>query len=243
MATRRRIERSACAVQRDAVAPPPRPSPRRRRRGNRRAAPRVRGGRRAPRRARRWPRPTHLPEAVGGRRRQRAAAPPQRQFRRVRRACARALLDALRARGLFGGRAWAQPHRVAWAAASRWPLIRKLVSIVDELPGWVRQPRRMLALRASGRRRRRRPGRADGDGWPTLGDALGGRRRRARPRARRPRVGLRVAAGDVLLIDNRRVMHDGLPGFGPRQLRALFFDAFEMPQAMERRGSGVFDAR
>ena len=49
-------------------------------------------------------------------------------------------------------------------------------------------------------------------------------------------------AGDVLLIDNRRVMHDGLPGFGPRQLRALFFDAFEMPQAMERRVSGVFDA-
>ena len=155
----------------------------------------------------------------------------------------RALLDALRARGLFGGRAWAA-HRLAWAAASRWPLIRKLISLIDELPGWLRQPRRMLALRAERQAAATAAeAAADGDGWPTLGETLGA----AGGVALGVALGAHASvfawrAGDVLLIDNRRVMHDGLPGFGPRQLRALFFDAFEMPQAMERRGSGVFDA-
>ena len=132
----------------------------------------------------------------------------------------------------------------AWAAASRWPLIRKLISIVDELPGWLRQPRRMLALRAERQAAAAAAeAAADGDGWPTLGEPLGAAAAsRSAARSAPARRSSRGRAGDVLLIDNRRVMHDGLPGFGPRQLRALFFDAFEMPQAMERRGSGVFDA-
>ena len=84
---------------------------------------------------------------------------------------------------------------------------------------------------------------ADGDGWPTLGETLGTAGGVALGRALGAHASVFAwRAGDVLLIDNRRVMHDGLPGFGPRQLRALFFDAFEMPQAMERRVSGVFDA-
>ena len=41
--------------------------------------------------------------------------------------------------------------------------------------------------------------------------------------------------GDVLLIDNARVLHDGMPGFGPRRLRVALLGELPLPQARAHR--------
>ena len=77
----------------------------------------------------------------------------------------------------------------------------------------ARQPRRMLALRAERQAAAAAAeAAADGDGWPTLGETLGA----AGGVALGVALGAHASvfawrAGDVLLIDNRRVMHDGRP--------------------------------
>lgn len=50
----------------------------------------------------------------------------------------------------------------------------------------------------------------------------------------------RWQTGDLLLIDNIRVAHSGMPGFGARELRALIATPIDMP--LSPQGPGVFDA-
>ena len=47
--------------------------------------------------------------------------------------------------------------------------------------------------------------------------------------------------GDVLLIDNARMLHDGLPGFGPRRLKVALLGGLRLPQSQHRLHEGIFD--
>ena len=126
--------------------------------------------------------------------------------------------STLRARGLFGGRAWA---RTAWRGrlrrAGRYTQAR-LARRRAAGPAAPAATHARAARRAAGGSGGAEAA-ADGDGWPTLGETLGVAGGAALGVAPGLRVGLRGGRA-TCCHDNRRVMHDGLPGFGPRQLRA-----------------------
>lgn len=157
-----------------------------------------------------------------------------------------ALLGGLLRRGLFGGPQWAL-HRLLWSLALRFDALATALRWFDNLPGLVRHPLAWLRLLAERRRvsgfvaderapateesevaggarwQRRRTRRRD-----ALGTALGlqslGECLTEREQARIGRALAEHAScfhwrrGDVLLVDNARVLHDGMPGFGPRRL-------------------------
>ena len=169
------------------------------------------------------------------------------------------------------GAAWSV-HRVLWMLALRLPTMRRALQAIDQAPGWLRRPLRMLRLLRHvpispcislylpvspyiscwlRLRRERRAlaaahaaalaaGGSGGGSGGGEGGGKGARRRRAhaQPRgssgakAARPTLGEALspaegeqlgralaqhasifswARGDVLLIDNARVLHDGEP--------------------------------
>jgi alpha-ketoglutarate-dependent taurine dioxygenase len=149
-----------------------------------------------------------------------------------------ALLQALLERGLWSGREW-MLHRWLWEAAIRWPAtFGVLLEFADDLPGWLTSPLCMMRRRADARaavarspppiRKKAllRPrvstdarGAARLDGLGTLGELLTEREGERLAQA----IGENAVAfpwkvGDLLLLDNERIMHDGLPGVGPRNL-------------------------
>lgn len=160
-------------------------------------------------------------------------------------ACGRAaLFERLLRRGMFSGRRWAA-HRVVWLLAlrSRWAM--RLLLLIDQLPGWLRWPARALrSLRERHARpcssqapspeasRSSRTGRCRIQPRPTLGESLSDRQAEQLGRALADHASVfRWARGDVLLIDNARVMHDGLPGAGPRSLKVALAGELPLPQS------------
>lgn len=135
-----------------------------------------------------------------------------------------ALLHGLLRRGLFAGRKWAV-HRMLWKLVLCEPygIVRMLLSALDSLPGWLTRPWCMLRaltddrcvakarakLAGAGKRRERRAG-------LTLMEQLSQREAEQMAEKLAEHVAaVRWQSGDVLLIDNSRILHDGLPGFGP----------------------------
>ena len=85
--------------------------------------------------------------------------------------------------------------------------------------------------RRRGRQRLRRPARR-----PTLAEALDDEQGEHLGRALAEHASVfRWQRGDVLLIDNARVLHDGMPGFGPRRLRVALLGELPLPQARAHR--------
>ena len=167
------------------------------------------------------------------------------------------------------------PPRFA-TVALRWPVASWLLRKLDELPGWLRNPRTMLRLLlderlvgaakaaataetaaeagvavADGREHRSVAGRAkprEGrgeDGWgggSSLGDALSEREEDQLARALgESAVAFRWRQGDVLLLDNARILHDGLPGYGRRSLYVALLGECVLPQSLAQLWPGVFD--
>ncbi|HAF88115.1 MAG: hypothetical protein CMF38_01110 [Legionellaceae bacterium] len=46
--------------------------------------------------------------------------------------------------------------------------------------------------------------------------------------------------GDILIVDNRKVMHAGMPGLGPRLVRALIGSPMQLP--LDKQSNGIFHA-
>ena len=143
-----------------------------------------------------------------------------------------------------------------WMLALRLPTMRRALQAIDQAPGWLRRPLRMLRLlrerralaaahaaalaagssgggsgggkgggegsgkgarRADEARRRRAHAQPRGSGGakaarPTLGEALSPAEGEQLGRALAQHASIfSWARGDVLLIDNARVLHDGEP--------------------------------
>jgi alpha-ketoglutarate-dependent taurine dioxygenase len=133
-----------------------------------------------------------------------------------------ALLRGLLRRGLFAGRKWAV-HRILWKLALVYPngLVQAWLSALDSLPGWLTRPRSVLRARADARRvaatraKLARMGKPKGHGR-TLLELLSERESEQLAETLGEHVeAVQWRTGDILLIDNARVLHDGLPGFGP----------------------------
>ena len=165
-------------------------------------------------------------------------------------ACGRAaLFERLLRRGMFAGRRWAA-HRAVWLLALRWRWAMRLLLLIDQLPGWLRWPARALrrlrerrarpcspqAPAPASSRSRRSAGRRRVQPRPTLGESLSDRQAEQLGRALADHASVfRWARGDVLLIDNARVMHDGLPGAGPRSLKVAMAGELPLPQTGSHR--------
>ena len=91
--------------------------------------------------------------------------------------------------------------------------------------------------------RAERKGRAEG--WNhscSLGEALSEREEDQLARALgESAVAFRWLQGDVLLLDNARILHDGLPGYGRRTLYVALMGECALPQSLARLWPGVFD--
>ena len=136
---------------------------------------------------------------------------------------------------MFCGPQWAA-HRWLWRRAAASGAIRKLLLAWDHLPAWLARPLRMLRLMQE-----RRAAARCARGGATLGEALGTRDASRIASA----LGSHACAfswreSDVLLINNRRVLHDGMPGFGPRKLHVVIFDGME-PAAQSSPGGVLRD--
>ena len=143
-----------------------------------------------------------------------------------------ALLRGLLRRGLFAGRKWAM-HRWLWKLALCRPdgIVGALLSAFDSIPGWLSSPRSMLravlderrvaAARARVERSRRgqssrRKKAKDNAALRTLTELLSEHEAEQLADSLAEHVSaVRWQSGDVLLVDNTRILHDGLPGFGP----------------------------
>lgn len=143
-------------------------------------------------------------------------------------------LDALaRAleRDVYAGAARWRVHRALWWCVRRLPGARAALQLAEQLPYALRRPARWWALARSARARERAAARTGGvrrDGSArTLRAALRLGESEALGRALAASASLfEWRAGDVLLIDNFAVMHDGLPGLaGRRSLCAMLFNA------------------
>ena len=176
------------------------------------------------------------------------------------------LFSGLLRRGLFAGSSWSV-HRMLWMLALRAEPMRRALLLIDQAPGWLRHPFRMLrllrerralaaaqaaattqaaaatraALRADGGAGSRRHGTARQrrlkltaatSQRPTLAEALDATQGEQLGRALAQHASLFAwAQGDVLLIDNARVLHDGMPGLGRRRLRVMLLGELPLPQA------------
>ena len=139
------------------------------------------------------------------------------------RAARAALLGGLLRRGVFSNWRWAA-HRLLWSLALRSPLVAALLSLADTLPALCHP---LEALRCM--RERRAAAAADDAAAHASGHRSRGRRRtlgETLTARQGEQIGHALAAhavlfswraGDVLLLDNARVLHDGMPGFGPRR--------------------------
>ena len=155
-----------------------------------------------------------------------------------------ALLDGLLRCGLFDGWRWSF-HRLLWVLGLLLPQVfGAVVSFLDALPMWLTQPLTMLRSMPQQRALRRAEGIRSA---PTLAPSnSGAQQNMRRERSAKSRIDKQTATlserladgdaeriasalaesvcafpwkqGDILLIDNKRVLHDGLPGFGPRKL-------------------------
>lgn len=143
-----------------------------------------------------------------------------------------ALLAGLKRRGFFNGPKWAI-HRSLWLAARRWPVFRSFLGHLDAI--WL------FLLDASQAFRRWRHPPPHSCVKQTLGDSLS--------RKQQERLGSALAShtyafhwrrGDILLLDNTRTLHDGLPGFGLRRLRVILLGELKLPQSLHRLHCGVF---
>eukprot|EP00966_Prymnesium_polylepis_P253497 5859288-Prymnesium_polylepis.1 len=85
----------------------------------------------------------------------------------------------------------------------------------------------------------------DGDGWrggQPLGQALDARQQEELAHALGMNaVAVRWCRGDVLLLDNARVLHDGLPGYGTRSLKVALLGECATPQSLTTLWPGIFD--
>lgn len=147
------------------------------------------------------------------------------------------MLAGLLRSGLFSARYWAA-HRLLWSLALQLPLIvGTLLGWLEQVPLWLTRPLSMLRLRAEVRSLHEAEERA-------AADAMSSRRASASPRS--TTLGERLTEGegeaiaraladqvvtfpwrrgDILLIDNTRMLHDGLPGVGPRKLHVALLAA------------------
>ncbi|KAL1527110.1 hypothetical protein AB1Y20_015792 [Prymnesium parvum] len=163
-----------------------------------------------------------------------------------------ALLQTLLERGMFAGARWAM-HRLLWRLALRWPLVAWALRKLDEAPGWLRHPRAMFDLMSDDSLIARCTPTGTGEGrssgergsWVrgrTLGETLTEAEQEELARA----LGASAVAfhwhrGDVLLLDNARILHDGLPGLGFRSLRVALVGECVLPQSRSRLWPGFFD--
>ena len=159
-----------------------------------------------------------------------------------------ALLDGLLSRGLFSGPLWSVHRAMWLLALRHPSSFGMLLRAADALPCWLTRPLSMMRALVSSRGQEKAEAAVDalaneqppGRSSPRRRDSKSPRRAGKSPprRAAEPlsdrlserEAGLIGAAlakhvavfawrrGDLLLIDNARVLHDGLPGVGPRRL-------------------------
>ena len=165
-----------------------------------------------------------------------------------------ALLAGLLCRGLFGGWAWTL-HRLVWMLAlqSRW--VASAVRAIDGCRGWLLHPLQKLRLlwdehvvAAAVKAGRTSPvsSRAS-HGWWERGHSLGEKLSPREEQQLAQALAMHAVAfawrqGDVLFIDNARMLHDGLPGLGPRHLNVALLGemALPMPHSQHRLCSGAY---
>ena len=147
-----------------------------------------------------------------------------------------ALFSELEARGYFDGLTFA-PLRMLWYIARLSSLVSRMLPIIDALPIWFCRPLRKLAAWREARDAERifdsfLAALLNGVNVDkTLGDTLS-----SSDAAKLGQVLAQEACmvewrvDDVLLLDNTRTLHDGLPGVGPRCLRVALADAMPLPQ-------------
>ncbi|KAJ1634330.1 hypothetical protein T492DRAFT_974609 [Pavlovales sp. CCMP2436] len=128
-------------------------------------------------------------------------------------------------------------HRLLWRCARALPLFARLLSLVEVLSVAIRRPLGCLAYARRARLRaaaavRRGGVRTDGSGR-TLRAALRLHEAEEIGRALGRSVSLFCwREGDILLVDNLTVMHDGMPGrpWEPRTLHAMLFNPIHIPE-------------
>jgi alpha-ketoglutarate-dependent taurine dioxygenase len=129
--------------------------------------------------------------------------------------------------GDYAGPAWFA-HRLHW----RFPGVFRWLSL---LTGLVARPRRswpLLGARLAGLRRRPVRGPAGAGAPERLADLFEPGDVAVLARAMRRRYSsFTWRRGDVLLVDNLTVAHAGMPGFGPRDLKALICNCLAIPYA------------
>ena len=140
------------------------------------------------------------------------------------------MLAGLLRSGFFSAWYWAG-HRLLWSLALQLPLIfGTLLGWLEQVPLWLTRPLSMLRLQAEVSSLREAEERAAADAMPlspraaaSRSTTLGERLTEGEADAFACALADQVVAfpwqrGDILLVDNTRMMHDGLPGVGPRKL-------------------------
>ena len=131
-------------------------------------------------------------------------------------------------------------HRFHW----RFPLLLRWSGLLAGLFVRPRQAWPMLAVTVGGLFRRRRPGAAGrtSNGAHRVADLFSESEVDLLARSMRRRYSSFLwKRGDVLIVDNLKVAHAGMPGFGPRNLKALICNCLSVPYAAD--GPGLHASR